>query len=94
MNEVFILALIAVFTNILKEKDGPEFFIFKGGLVKKFKEFKWEFKDKVLGCNFCTSFWTVLVFGLFLAKNPLEYILYVISATALSMVMLAFTGRL
>ena len=94
MNEVFILALIAVFINILKEKDGPEFFIFKGGIVNKFKELKWEFKDKVLGCNFCTSFWTVLIFGLFLTKNPLEYILYVLSATALSMVMLAFTGRL
>lgn len=94
MEHITILALIAVFTNILKEKDGPEFIFFKGGIVKKFKDLKWSFKDKVLGCNFCTSFWTVLIFGLFLTKNPLEYILYVLSATALSMVMLAFTGRL
>ena len=91
---ILITALFSVFVNILKNKDGPSFFIFKDGCVNFFKKNCGSFVNKILSCDFCTSFWASGITSIFISKNFEEFIINTICGTALSTIMLGFIGRL
>ena len=91
---IFIASLFSVFVNILKNKDGPSFFIFKDGIVNFFKKNCGEFINKILSCDFCTSFWTSAITSVFISKSIEEFIINIVGGTALAAIMLSFSGIL